>query len=40
VARCFGIYRGRDVIRADPERDTEYILTHVTGDDGDVLRER
>src|SRR5437868_771637 len=24
VARCFGIYRGRDVIRTDPERDHEF----------------
>jgi hypothetical protein len=29
VARCFGIYRGRDVIRADPERDITKALAHV-----------
>jgi len=29
VACCFGIYRGRDVIRADPERDHEFTLTHI-----------
>jgi hypothetical protein len=29
MAGPFGIYRGRDVIRADPERDHEFTLTHI-----------
>ncbi|HEX3529171.1 MAG TPA: hypothetical protein VH988_19100 [Thermoanaerobaculia bacterium] len=29
VARCFGIYRGRDVIRADPKHDHAFTLSHI-----------